>query len=72
MSGFLIREGNTVRVKVPYCRQEFDATVTGFEPGGWVRILPIDRWPTWRRVCRQDIEERIDPPLRRRRRRAAA
>jgi hypothetical protein len=62
----LLKERNVVRIKLPTCRQEFDATVTGFEPGGWVRILPVESWPSWRRIRLTDITERIDPPMRRR------
>lgn len=67
-----LAERNVVRIKLPNCRQEFDATITGFEPSGWVRILPLEKWPTWRRVRLADISERIKPPMRRRRQRSAA
>ncbi len=65
-----LREGNTVEISLSTCRQSFEATVTGFEPDGWVRILPKAKWPTWRRVRLTDIRKRIDPPMRRQRRAA--
>jgi hypothetical protein len=70
MNRSLLHVGNTVEVKVDACRQRFAATVTGLDEPGWVRIQPIDRWPTWRRVRIADVVERVDPPMRRRRARA--
>lgn len=66
-----LREGDTAEIKLPVCRQTFAATITGFESNGWVRILPIPKWPTWRRVRLTDISKRLDPPPRARRRAAA-
>lgn len=63
-----LREGDTIKVKLPYHQHPFEAKVTGFD-GCNVLIDPIPIWPTWRRIRLTDIEERVDPPPRKRRRR---